>query len=206
MLDKNLRLVTNSDKPLILELGCGSSKRIAESVGIDILDFPCVDVVGDIMEVLSSIETSSVDEVYSWHFIEHISNVPALLNELVRVSKDGGKIHFTAPHFSNPYFYSDPTHAKYYGLYTFCFYANSKLFSREVPEYSLIEGLNLDEVNLIFKSSRPFYFRYLIKKTIQLIFNNSIYMKELYEEFFCWALPCYEISYNLSVQKHPYKN
>lgn len=203
MLDKNLILGSSvfANKPFILELGCGSSKRIPEAIGVDILDFPCVDLVGEIMEVLGSIETSSVDEVYSWHFIEHISDVPALLNELVRITKNGGKIHFTAPHFSNPYFYSDPTHTNYYGLYTFCFYANSKLFSREVPKYSLINGLNLDAVNLIFKSPRPFYIRYLIKKAAQLIFNNSIYMREIYEEFFCWTLPCYEISYSLSVEK-----
>jgi hypothetical protein len=48
---------------------------------------------------------------------------------------------------------------------------------------------------LIFKSPKPFYFRWGFKKTAQVVFNLTSYLKELYEEFFCYLIPCYEIKY-----------
>jgi hypothetical protein len=52
-------------------------------------------------------------------------------------------------------------------------------------------------VDLIFKSPKPFYGRYAFKSIIGFLFNSSIYMKELYEENFCYLFPCYEIRYQL---------
>jgi hypothetical protein len=37
-----------------LELGCGNRKRLENSIGIDMLDYPCVDIVGNLSEVLQA--------------------------------------------------------------------------------------------------------------------------------------------------------
>lgn len=53
------------------------------------------------------------------------------------------------------------------------------------------------KVNLIFNSPQPFDVRYGIKKVIGSFFNSCNYLKELYEENFCYLFPCYEVRYIL---------
>ena len=66
--DKNnvLESVLNG-KVIEIELGCGESKRLSSSVGIDMLDYACVDIVGDAFDVLASLPDNSVKTVYSFH-------------------------------------------------------------------------------------------------------------------------------------------
>lgn len=180
-----------------LELGCGNRKRNPAAIGIDMLDYPEVDMVGDIYEVLNSFPSGRVDEVQSHHFVEHVPDVPRLLGELARIVKPNGSVVFVAPHFSNPYFFSDPTHRNFFGLYTFCYYASGSPFSRQVPTYGYKPEFRIEKVDLGFKSTPPFVVRYGIKRTIGLFFNSCTYMKELYEENFCYLFPCYEVRYVL---------
>ena len=107
----------------------------------------------------------------------------------------GGLVEFVAPHFSNPYFYSDPTHRSFFGLYTFCYYTGGSPFRREVPTYGYKPEFRIEKVDLVFKSTRPFVVRYSIKRVFGFLFNSCTYMKELYEENFCYLFPCYEVKY-----------
>lgn len=194
---KNLLADLSQRENVILELGCGSRKRIEGAIGIDALDFGCVDIVGDIFEVLKTIPAASVDSIHSFHFFEHVSDFQGLLGEMARVLKSGGELEVVVPHFSNPYFYSDPTHKTFFGLYTFSYYANESLFVRKVPNYQHAIQFDLIEVDLIFKSSRHFFIRHGIKKVFGFIFNSCGYLKEFYEENLSHVFPCYEIRYKL---------
>ena len=185
----------------VLEVGCGDLKRLAGSIGIDIADYPAVDIVGDAVEVMKLIPAVSVDLIQSSHFMEHIADVPAILNEFTRSLKIGGQIDITVPHFSNPFYYSDPTHKSFFGLYTFAYYAENKIFKRTVPSYSRIEGLELVSVHLGMKSYPPRYVRHGFKKLLEMLFNSSTFMRELYEENLCYLFPCYEIRYVLRRNK-----
>ena len=116
MIDKkNLLGSLTSSSSLIIELGCGSTKKNPEAIGIDFLNYPAVDIVGDVYDILKKLPESCVIHVSAEHFIEHISDLNILMSELERVVKPGGVIDFVTPHFSNPYFYSDPTHLKFFG-------------------------------------------------------------------------------------------
>lgn len=191
-----LKKLTNA-KTLVLELGCGSRKRNAAAIGIDVLDYSDVDLVGDVFDVLSQFPSASVDEVHAYHFIEHVEDINKLMSEMSRVIKEGGTVEFVAPHFTNPYFYSDPTHRRFFGLYTFCYLSFGSFFKRQVPTYQKELSFKIEAVDLLFKSSRPFIVRYLLRLLIGKIFNLNIFMKELYEENFCYIFPCYEIRYLL---------
>jgi ubiquinone/menaquinone biosynthesis C-methylase UbiE len=193
----NLIPLLSTLESLSIELGCGANKRHANAVGIDALDYPCVNIVGDIYEVLAQFPSGSVDVVYSYHFVEHVENLNRLLAELSRIVKIGGYVEVVAPHFSNPYFYSDPTHRSFFGLYTFNYFSANSTFKRKVPTYQEKLNFKLDQVDLIFKSSPPFYLRHILKKTIGSFFNSCNYMKELYEENFCYLFPCFEVKYKL---------
>jgi len=193
IINKLLADKVNSNEKIILELGCGNHKKINNSIGIDAIDYPGVDVIGDIFEVLRLIPDSTIDEVHSFHFVEHISDLTGLISELARVVKKNGIVGFTAPHFSNPYFYSDPTHKTFFGLYTFCYYSDCSLFSRKVPTYNMDIKFNLESVDLIFKTDKVFLIRAIFKHVIGKLFNFSSYTRELYEDSFCFIFPCYEI-------------
>lgn len=186
---------------LSIELGVGQKKLDPTSIGIDVIDGLACDVVGDAIEVLGSLPDSCVESVYASHFIEHIESVHELLRSLVRVCTQDARIIMVAPHFSNPFFYSDPTHQATYGLYTFVYYAQSNFFRRTVPSYSRINGLVLVGVSIGFSSYPPNYVRHGVKKILQYIVNSSAWAQEFYEEALCWLFPCYEIKYELTIKK-----
>ncbi len=198
MLDKNNFLNRLAElEEVVLELGCGPNKKLTGAIGIDAINYKGVDIVGDVFEVLSHFPEKSVDSVHSFHFFEHISNFQELLDAIARILKPGGNLEVVVPHFSNPYFYSDPTHKTSFGLYTFCYYASESLFSRKVPTYQHAIQFDLISVDLMFKSTRPFFIRHGIKKLFGLVFNSVGYMKEFYEENLSHIFPCYEVRYRL---------
>jgi ubiquinone/menaquinone biosynthesis C-methylase UbiE len=182
---------------VVLELGCGNRKRLSNSIGIDVLDYESVDIVGDVFAVLEKIPDASVDAVHSHHFFEHVSPLDVLLRELARVIKPGGRLEVVVPHFSNPYFYSDYTHRQTFGLYSFSYLTHDTIFRRRVPCYQQSIRFELQDVRLVFKSARVFPVRYGFKIVIGKLFNLSNAMKEWYEEQFCWVFPCYELHFKL---------
>lgn len=180
-----------------LELGCGNHRYHPKAVGVDQLDYDCVDVVGDLFEVLGSIGDNTVDAIHSSHCFEHIANIPGLLDESTRVLKPGGILDIKVPHFSNPYFYSDLTHKSAFGLYSLSYFSSDSVLKRRVPQYQRNLSLKLNSVNLIFKSTRPFYVRHGIKLVLGKIFNLNTFTREFYEENLTYLFPCYEVQYLL---------
>ena len=197
----NLIPIRLKEGPLSIEIGVGHKKINPIAIGIDAIDSPACDVVGDAFDVLNALPESCVSSVYAAHFIEHIEPVGKFLNALMRVCTEDAKIVIIAPHFSNPFFYSDPTHRATFGLYTFCYYSKSDLFRRTIPSYIRISGLILASVSFHFCSYPPNYIRHALKKIIQKVVNYSNWTKELYEELFCWLAPCYEVKYILTIKK-----
>lgn len=195
-----LRIVTADDmfsvRPLHLELGCGRAKRNADAVGIDLMDDPAVDVVGDALEVLRTLPNASVSSIYSEHFMEHVKDPLEILREAARVLEPGGRFRVVVPHFSNPAYYSDPTHHTHFGLYTFSYWVRTDCFRRGVPEYVGLP-MELRSARYNFKSSRPFYVRHAIKKALACWVNLSRWTQEFYEEHLCWIMPCYEVDFLL---------
>ena len=183
-----------------IELGCGPNKRNINAIGIDLIDYDCVDIVGDVFEVLSQIPSGVVQNIYTYHFLEHINDIDKLIKEMHRVLGDDGKIFAVVPHFSNPFYYSDLTHKVAFGLYSFAYYSNSN-FKRQVPSYQNGILFKQESVRLIFKSYPPRYFRHGFKKFFEFIFNLNTYIKEFYEENLTYIFPCYEVSYIL-IKKH----
>ncbi len=180
-----------------LELGCGSCKRLGDAIGIDAINYDCVDIVGDVYEVLNQIPSNSILSVHSYHFFEHVRDVSLLMDEIARILLPNGFLEIVVPHFSNPYYYSDYTHKNSFGLYSFSYFSDDSILRRKVPHYKPWVSFELREVDLVFKSTRPFYGRHGLKRLIQKVFNLARYTKEFYEENCCYFFPCYEIRFAL---------
>jgi len=192
---KNIISEFSKRSKIILELGCGPSKRIAEAISIDILNIPEVDIVADLSKGFPFIPDNCVDEIYSFHFIEHLSDLELFIRESLRILKPGGKIAGTVPHFSNPYFYSDYTHKNFFGLYTFCYFCKNQPFKRRVPVFYSEIDLEIRKINLIFKS--PFLIRKVFRVIWGKIVNSCRFMLEFYEGSMTGLIPAYEIEFEL---------
>jgi Methyltransferase domain len=178
-----------------IELGCGRTKQVAQAIGIDQLDAPEVDIVGDVFEALALLANGTVQQIYASHFVEHIEDLPRLVAECSRVLAADGTVEFIVPHHSNPFFYSDYTHRRAFGLYSMSYLVKDDLLRRKVPTYGVTSTLRLTDVRLGFKSPLKYSLRNLFLRSLGAFFNLSRYTQELYEELFSKLIPCYEVSY-----------
>jgi Methyltransferase domain len=185
------------DRAFKLDLGCGRSKRAPDYVGVDAIDGPAVDIVGDVVEVLRAVGDERATAIYSSHLFEHIEDLTALVDELERVLAVGGLLHVVVPHFSNAYYYSDPTHRRPFGLYTFSYFAEDPLFHRRVPAYGHRPRLRLEAASLHFRSAAEFRLRSRVKGAVGRVVNASVRLQEFYEENLAALWPCYELEFTL---------
>jgi ubiquinone/menaquinone biosynthesis C-methylase UbiE len=183
--------------PLKLDLGCGPTRRAPDVVGVDVLDSPAVDIVGDVVEVLRALGDESVAEIYSSHLFEHLDDLSDAIAEIERVLVVGGGLHVVVPHFSNAYYYSDPTHRRPFGLYTFSYFAEDPILRRRVPSYGHAPRLRLEDARLGFRSEAQFPGRRMLKEALGRVVNASIWLQEFYEENLSGILPCYELHFEL---------
>jgi predicted SAM-dependent methyltransferase len=176
-----------------VEIGCGDNKRHPEALGIDLIPGKGVDVVGDALDVFRALPNDCVKEIYSYHVFEHLENINGLFTEIERVLCIGGTVRLRVPHFSNAYYYSDPTHRQPFGLYSFSYFCCENVFRRRVPNYLRHKKLELIKIKLNFKSSRFFPVRYAVRKIFGLIVNLNSYTQEFYEENLSSFVSAYEI-------------
>jgi SAM-dependent methyltransferase len=187
----DLQEILKSGRPVILELGCGNVKKEGR-IGIDRIDLPNVDIVADLEEGLPFLPDNSVDEIHSKSLLEHVDNLEHLIREIARVLKKGGKNHAFVPHFSNPYYYSDYTHRKFFGLYTFYYFVDAKhQLKRKVPTFYSDNRIIVLSTTLVFTS--PFRGIRWAKQMFGRIVNSHPLLQELYEENLCYLVPCYGI-------------
>ncbi len=140
---------------MTFELGCGNRKRLENSIGIDMLDYPCVDVVGDLNEVLRAFPAESVNLITSHHVFEHLDDLEEMLDELARVLRPGGEFGNCGAAFVEPLLLSDATHKYFWTLYPL--FSSGSSFKRQVPSYKRQLNFEIFTVDLIFKSSKRFY-------------------------------------------------
>jgi SAM-dependent methyltransferase len=188
----NLNEIITGDRPVCIELGCGPKQKQGR-ICIDKINLPGVDIIADLEQGLPFLPDACVDEIHCTSFLEHIDNFELLVREIVRVLKPEGRAHVFVPHFSNPYFYSDPTHKRYFGLYSFYYFVETeRQLKRKVPNFYTDIRINIISLKLIFKS--PFWFRRQIKKLAGFVFNCHPWLQEFYEENLCYLVSCYGIN------------
>lgn len=107
-----------TSKLIKIDIGCGARKYKGPKgdetdwVGVDAIAFDGVDHVVDVTKERLPFKDASVSEVYTSHFIEHLTGIERVqfVNELYRVLVPGGKCTMIAPHWSSSRAYGDFTH------------------------------------------------------------------------------------------------
>lgn len=95
----------------ILDLGCGSRKT-PTATGVDIDPKSQADVIHDLNVFPYPFEDNTFDEVVTNHVLEHLDDTLAVLNELHRITKNGGKIKLRVPHYTGVSAWGDLSHKR----------------------------------------------------------------------------------------------
>lgn len=183
---------------LVLELGAGSARRVPGAITIDLVEHPNVDVVGDALEVLRALPAASVAEIHSAHFFEHVPDLLSLVEEIARVLKPGGYLCAVVPHWSNPYFYSDPTHVRAFGLYSFNYFADCSFFRRQLPNYGINQQLRVAAVRIGFRSDTVRVVHWVKRLFVEPLVNRKPGLQEIYEEHLSHWLPAFELTWHIT--------
>jgi len=156
-----------------VDLGCGENKKEG-FVGIDKYAFKGVDYVIDLDKQKLPFKDNSVDFMYSFHCLEHLSNFDEVMNEIFRVLKKGGVFEFFVPYFSYP-LVNSPYHKIYFNFDSFSH------FGIKSETFTLQHCFDVLERKLIFRKDLG------IGKVFGLVFNT---FPLLYEKtFFCYLIP-----------------
>lgn len=187
----DLDKIVKDKSQLVVELGSGKKKRQGR-ITVDNIDLPDVDIVADLEDGLAFLPDESVNEIHCRSVLEHIGNFEPLMAEIVRVLKKNGTAHIFVPHFSNPYYFSDYTHKRFFGLYTFYYFVKPQYqLRRKVPDYYSRTKIRILSQRLIFRSSfkviNPF------KKLFGWLVNLHTLFQQYYEENLCYLFPCHGI-------------
>jgi SAM-dependent methyltransferase len=112
----------------VLDVGCGWNKTPG-AIGIDANPKTHADVIHDLGSIPYPFPDNEFDEIVCRHVAEHVPDVMSFIAELHRITKPGGRITITTPHYSNPDWATDPTHRNHFNSYSFnCFVEDRQLF------------------------------------------------------------------------------
>ena len=104
-----------------LNLGCGSDIR-PEYVNLDVAPLPGVDVVHDLASLPYPFPDDRFDHITAFNILEHLPDTIGVLEELWRISRNGGEILVRVPYWNSLDGITDPTHVRWFNQYTFQFF------------------------------------------------------------------------------------
>ena len=189
----------------VLDFGCGSNKQTG-TIGADITRGSAADVIANLDRFFYPFRDNTFDRVAMSQIIEHLTDVPRVMEEIWRICKPGASVEGATPHYSSAASYSDPTHRHHFSARTFDFLATPS--ARKPRKLRRLLGYFYKAGQL---AHRPAVAAKFERVDVHLTFN-SFYRKigiewaanvypELYEAFFAFLFPARDIVFRLRAVK-----
>lgn len=171
-----------------LNIGSGPVRR-DDTYNLDIRDLPGTDLLADLEAPLDRLPDASVEHVEAHHVLEHVSALDELLDELHRVLVPDGSIDIRVPHWANPLGYSDPTHVRLFGLYSFCYLVplQEQPLGRKVPNYRSRRPFDIETLELCFRRNNRLF------QVLESFLNADHRRLEAYEKNLANTIWPYEV-------------
>lgn len=131
-----------------LDLGCGTRKRVG-CIGLDFRRLPGVDVIW--LGGALPYDDGTVDGVFANMLLEHVEDVPALMQEVYRVCKSGVVFEFTVPYYQSVTQFKDPTHKTIIPPEMMRYFSDDKWYG---SDYGF--GVNFDLMDVRYTYLPPF--------------------------------------------------
>src|SRR5262249_15372253 len=135
---RSLKASSSRDTPRRIDLGCGVAKRPGYT-GIDNRLLPGVDIVRDIERHVLTFSDNTVTPVYASHFLEHVRDLVAMMNELHRICCPGGDVELIVPTLLGPWAIADPTRVRLFNARTFEYFTRARMDAGD--SYGGVNGL-----------------------------------------------------------------
>jgi predicted SAM-dependent methyltransferase len=123
-------------KNIRLNLG-GGQEKFEGFLNIDRVKLPTVDIVADIEKGIP-LPDNSVIEVRASYVLEHITDVPVLMQELYRICQPNARVVIKVPYFKSTAAFKDPTHRSFFTERTFEYFDRDYMEDQRLPEYDLM--------------------------------------------------------------------
>ena len=183
-----------------MKLNIGSGSVIHRGyVNVDIVPHPGLQARMDLSAYPYPFTDNSFDEVFSDHVMAHIPNFHATLMELIRITRDGGRIIVKASYFPSTKWFGDPDHKVPFGYRTFDGYTKIVGAPKWYEAWKLEHSTNYGAGFPLIMEKRWFVFdNWPPLRWISHIINLA---PLVYDRFFCHWLPAMEVCYVLQVDK-----
>jgi ubiquinone/menaquinone biosynthesis C-methylase UbiE len=168
-----------------LNIGCGRVHRPG-AVNLDISPDVGADVVHDLNRLPWPFEDGQFEQIWAYDVLEHVDDVPRVLEEIYRVSRAGASLHVTVPHFSSANAFTDLTHRHYFSWRSFDPYFGG----HALDFYS--------RARFRRKSTRISFYKSLVNR---IVFRLANRWPERYEQRWAWMFPAWFLYYELEVLK-----
>lgn len=168
----------------LLDVGCGNNK-VAGAIGIDISGNTKADVIHDLDKLPWPFEDNVFDEIICNDVLEHLEDIPGIMDELHRIGKPNSILRIRVPHFSSHNSYNDVTHKHLFGVFAFDGFCGKNA----TQSHYLGNHFTMIERNLKFAK---------LHRLIKLLAN--IYL-ERYERYLTFIFPAANIEFVMQIEK-----
>ena len=104
-----------------LNFGCGLQIKPKEKgwVNVDIQKGNGIDKSFDFNKFPYPFKANTFDHIYIDNVLEHLDDIPKVMDELWRICKNNAIIKIIVPYWNHSVAYNDPTHKHYFNIRTF---------------------------------------------------------------------------------------
>lgn len=171
----------------ILAIGSGKMIERENVIRLDISKETGADIVWDLNITPYPFTDGEFDKIECYDVIEHVDNIPKVMQECSRILKNNGILYITTPHYSSPNSYIDPTHRFHLSLFSFDCFSNDHIYS-----YYSSARYKIDVKQLMFHG-------FFIRKYFLTKFANRF--PKFYEEYLAWIFPAWFLYFELRAIK-----
>ena len=112
----------------VLAIGSGKIEKRENVVRLDISSETGADVIWDLNVIPYPFNNDVFDTIECFDVIEHVDNIPRVMQECSRILKPNGVLQITTPHYSSANSYIDPTHKFHLSFFSFDCFGISLIF------------------------------------------------------------------------------
>jgi len=133
-----------------LDIACGQNKQQGFK-GVDIAPAPGIDFVWDLEKYpWEPFKDDSVEEIYSSHYLEHVSDLFKFMDEIWRICEDGAKVTFIVPYYTSIRAWQDPTHKRPISEATFLYFDKDWRAANKLDHYPVKCNFKGEKMALFF--------------------------------------------------------
>jgi SAM-dependent methyltransferase len=172
---------------MILSVGCGRRNVDPDVIRLDISPDVNPDVVWDLDEFPYPFDESYFSAIECMDVIEHLGNIPRVMEEFHRILKSNGILKISTPHFSSANSFIDPTHRWHLSRFSFDYFS-------ERPDLSYYSRSKYREKigHIQFQGGR------MSRSIVSRLANR---FPKTYEQRFAWMFPAWFLYFELEAIK-----